>query len=120
LNGNGQAWYTQNKGNSNEPRRPITITFYNSTNLYIDGLSFVQPQFWASFISYSENVTFINNYVNATSTDPNGPTVNTDGTDTWNSNNIYVANWIVQNGDDCVAAKGNTTNLTVRNVTCYG
>jgi galacturan 1,4-alpha-galacturonidase len=26
----------------------------------------------------------------------------------------------VTNGDDCIAAKGNTTNLYVRNVTCYG
>ena len=29
-------------------------------------------------------------------------------------------NWIVTTGDDCVAAKGNTTNMVVRNVTCYG
>ena len=30
-----------------------------------------------------------------------------------------MENWIVDNGDDCIAAKGNTTNLHVRNFTCY-
>lgn len=56
LNGNGQTWYTQNRNNSNEPGRPITITFFNSTNLYVDGLTIIQPQFWASFVSYCKNV----------------------------------------------------------------
>lgn len=59
-----------------------------------------------------------NIYVNATSDDEWG-TVNTDGSDTWNSDQILMQNWTVQNGDDCIAAKGNTTNLTVRNVTCH-
>jgi len=27
---------------------------------------------------------------------------------------------VVQNGDDCIAYKGNSTNITVRNVTCNG
>ncbi len=45
-------------------------------------------------------------------------TVNTDGTDTWNSHDILLENWTVTSGDDCIAAKGNTTNLHVRNVTC--
>lgn len=119
FNGNGQAWYTENRNNSNQPGRPISITFFNSTNLYIDGLTIIQPQFWASFISHSQNVTFVNTYVNATTSNEWG-LANTDGGDTWNSKDIYVANWTVQSGDDCYAAKGNTTNLHVKNVTCYG
>lgn len=118
INGNGQAWYTQNRNNSNEPGRPISITFYNSTNLFVDQLTIIQPQFWATFVTYSNNVTMSNVFVNATSNDEWG-TVNTDGTDTWNSRDILMENWTVQNGDDCIAAKGNTTNLLVRNVTCY-
>ena len=118
YNGSGQAWYTQNRNNSNEPGRPISMTFYNSTNLLVDGLRFIQPQFWATFIWQSQNVTLRNIYVNATSDDEWG-TVNTDGGDSWNSDNILIENWIVDNGDDCYAAKGNTTNLHVRNVTCH-
>ena len=118
INGNGQTWYTQNRDNSNEPGRPITITFYNSTNLVVDQLTIIQPQFWATFVSRSTNVTISNVYVNATSNDK-WSTVNTDGSDTWNSRDIVFENWVVQNGDDCIAAKGNTTNLLVRNFTCY-
>jgi galacturan 1,4-alpha-galacturonidase len=119
IYGNGQAWYNENKDNSNQPGRPITITFYNSTNLYVDGLTIIQPQFWATFVSHSQNVTMTNVFVNATSDSQYG-TVNTDGADTWNSRDIVIENWTVTNGDDCIAAKGNTTNLLVKNVTCYG
>jgi len=119
INGNGQTWYTENRNNSNQPGRPISITFYNSTNLYVDSLSIIQPQFWATFVSYSSNVTMTNIYVNATTDDEWG-LANTDGSDTWNSRDILIANWTVVNGDDCIAAKGNTTNLHVKNVTCHG
>ncbi|KAJ5134245.1 hypothetical protein N7448_000731 [Penicillium atrosanguineum] len=119
YNGNGQAWYTQNQNRSNQPGRPISITFYNSTNLVVDGLNITQPQFWATFVSYSKNVSITNLYVNATSNDQWG-TVNTDGYDSWNSDTLLVENAVIVNQDDCIAVKGNTTNLMVRNVTCYG
>ena len=73
--------YTQNRDNSNEPGRPITITIFNSTDVYVDNLNITQPQFWAVFITYSRNITMNNVYVNATSDDKWG-TVNTDGADT--------------------------------------
>ncbi|KAK4955521.1 hypothetical protein LTR10_006460 [Elasticomyces elasticus] len=119
IDGNGQTRYDENRDNSNQRGRPITITFSNSTNLFVDGLSIIQPQFWAIFVSYSQNVTMNNIYVNATTNSKYG-IVNTDGADTWNSRDIVMRNWTVQNGDDCIAAKGNTTNLYVQNVTCYG
>ncbi|KAM0800807.1 putative exo-polygalacturonase [Usnea florida] len=115
----GYVWYDENMNNSNQPGRPIAITFYNSTNLLVDGLSWSQSQFWHSFISHSNNVTVTNVFMNSTSDDGN-ITVNTDGTDTWNSRDINLQNWTVQNGDDCIAVKGNTTNLYVQNITCYG
>ncbi|KAJ5785795.1 uncharacterized protein N7503_011007 [Penicillium pulvis] len=119
YNGNGQAWYTENRNQSNQPGRPISMTFINSQNLLVEGLRIIQPQFWATFVSYSKNVSITNLYVNATSNDEWG-TVNTDGYDSWNSDTLLVENAVITNQDDCVAAKGNTTNLLVRNVTCYG
>lgn len=119
INGQGQDWYDENKSNANQPGRPITMTFYNSTNLYVEGLNITQPQFWAIFISYTRNATLNNIYVNATS-NSQYTTTNTDGANTWNSHYISLTNWTVQNGDDCVAAKGNTTHLHVKNVTCFG
>lgn len=53
INGQGQTWYTENRDNSNQPGRPITITFFNSTNLVVDYLTIIQPQFWATFVTVS-------------------------------------------------------------------
>ena len=119
FNGQGQAWYTANRGQSNQPGRPIALTIFNSTNVRLDGLRFIQPQFWAMFVSHSQNVSFTNLFVNATS-DNVWPTFNTDGYNSWNSRDLLVENASITNGDDCVAAKGNTTDLLVKNVTCIG
>lgn len=119
LDGNGQTWYDQNRGRSNQPGRPIALTLYNSKNVLVDGLTFTQPQFWAVFVSRSKNVVMRNIAVSAISKSQ-WPTVNTDGADTWNSDYVMFEHWNVTSGDDCIAAKGNTTNLVVRNVTCHG
>ncbi|KAI9750542.1 MAG: hypothetical protein M4579_006432 [Chaenotheca gracillima] len=59
-----------------------------------------------------------NMFVNST-TNSNYSTVNTDGSDTWNSNNVGYYNWTVENGDDCIAIKGNSSNIHAKNITCY-
>ncbi|KAL1961508.1 hypothetical protein VTN77DRAFT_1649 [Rasamsonia byssochlamydoides] len=116
--GNGQAWYDENRNNSNQPGRPMAFVIYNSTNVLVDGLSWFQSQFWHSFVSFSQNVTMSNIYMNSTSSNGNS-TVNTDGSDTWNSRDVKFYNWTVQNGDDCIAIKGNSTNIHGKNITCY-
>ncbi|KAH8178457.1 glycosyl hydrolases family 28 domain-containing protein [Sarocladium implicatum] len=118
YNGNGQAWYDQNKNQSNQYGRPISITFYNSTNLWIDGLTIIQPQFWATHVWESKNVSIVNFIANATS-NSTSTTVNTDGFDSWNADQILIENATVYTRDDCIAPKGNTTNLHVKNVTCH-
>lgn len=102
----GQTWYDENRNQSNQPGRPIAITFYNSTDLLIDGLTWTQPQFWSSFISYSKNVVMTNIRVNATSSSE-WNTLNTDGTNTWNSHNVRLDDWVVQNGQ----FRGMTTSI---------
>jgi galacturan 1,4-alpha-galacturonidase len=44
--GNGQKWYDQNKGNSNQNGRPISLTLWKAKNVWIDGITWRQPQFW--------------------------------------------------------------------------
>ncbi|WP_375710015.1 glycosyl hydrolase family 28 protein, partial [Bradyrhizobium sp. Ce-3] len=106
--------YTENRNGANQPGRPISITFFNSTNLLADNLTILQPQFWATFVWQSRNVSITNFFVNATSNNQ-WDTTNTDGYDSWNSDMLLVENAFITNGDDCIAAKGNTTNLLVRN-----
>jgi galacturan 1,4-alpha-galacturonidase len=45
---------------------------------------------------------------------------NTDGWDTYRSSNIVVQNSIVNNGDDCVSFKPNSTEILVQNMHCNG
>ena len=113
LTNTGQVWYDENMGTANQPGRPIAITFFDSTNLLVDGLTWSQPQFWHSFISYSENVTMTNIFMNATS-DNGNTTVNTDGTNTWNSKDIVLQNSTVQNGRSSVAVRLCKIRLTIR------
>ncbi|KAJ5238801.1 hypothetical protein N7468_003420 [Penicillium chermesinum] len=101
---------------TNPVARSVSL-FMNPKNLWVDHLNITQPQFWATFVSHSYNVSITNFYVSAISNDEWG-TVNTDGYDSWNSDTLLVENAYITNGDDCIAVKGNTTNLTVRNVVC--
>jgi galacturan 1,4-alpha-galacturonidase len=44
--GNGQKWYDQNKNGSNQPGRPISLTLWKAKNVWVDGITWRQPQFW--------------------------------------------------------------------------
>ncbi|KAI1138830.1 glycoside hydrolase family 28 protein [Hypoxylon sp. FL0543] len=118
FDGQGQLWYDENRGGSNQAGRPISLTLWHAKNVFIDGITWRQSQFWHTFVAYSENVTMTNLDMNSTS-NSQWSTVNTDGTDTWNSKDVFIKNWTVTCGDDCIAVKGNSTNIQVQNVHCY-
>lgn len=44
--GNGQKWYDQNRDQSNQNGRPISLTLWQAKNVWIDGITWRQPQFW--------------------------------------------------------------------------
>ncbi|KAH8908662.1 glycoside hydrolase family 28 protein [Coniochaeta sp. PMI_546] len=118
FDGNGQTWIDQNKNNANQNGRPISLTVWKGTNIYIDGITWRQAQFWHTFIAHSQNVTMTNLDMNTTS-NSQWKAVNTDGTDTWNSKDIVISNWTVTCGDDCISVKGNSTNVHVSNIVCH-
>jgi hypothetical protein len=98
FDGNGQVWIDQNRNNANQNGRPISLTVWKGTNIYIDGITWRQSQFWHTFIAHSQNVTMTNLDMNTTSKSQ-WKAVNTDGTDTWNSKDIVISNWTVTCGD---------------------
>ncbi|KAI4668024.1 uncharacterized protein J4E78_001845 [Alternaria triticimaculans] len=116
--GNGQKWYDVNRDGSNMAGRPISLTLWHAKNVWIDGITWRQSQFWHTFVAYSQNITMTNLDMNATSSSQWG-TVNTDGFDSWNSQDIVLKNWVVTCGDDCISVKGNSKNIHVKNATCY-
>lgn len=60
FDGNGQIWIDQNKDQSNQNGRPISLTVWRGTNIYIDGITWRMAQFWHTFVAHSQNVTMTN------------------------------------------------------------
>ncbi|AEO63358.1 glycoside hydrolase family 28 protein [Thermothielavioides terrestris NRRL 8126] len=118
FDGNGQAWIDLARGASNLDGRPISLTVWHGTNVLIDGITWRMAQFWHTFVAYSQNVTMTNLVMNTLSSNSYS-SQNTDGTDTWNSKDITISNWTVTCGDDCIAIKGNSSNVHVSNVVCH-
>ena len=47
------------------------------------------------------------------------PARNTDGANTMFSDRITFRRWTIENGDDCIAAKANSTNILIEYATFY-
>lgn len=98
FDGNGQVWIDQNKNGSNMKGRPISLTIWDATNVLIDGINWRQAQFWHTFVAHSQNVTMTNLNM-STQSNSQWSAVNTDGFDSWNSQDIVLKNWTVTSGD---------------------
>jgi galacturan 1,4-alpha-galacturonidase len=119
FDGNGQAWYNYNNGRSNLHGRPHAITITDTTNSVIEGLRFVRSQMWTMTVARSEKVLLQDIFVDNTSENDGQTHVNTDGVDTIYANNITFLRWEVENGDDAIAIKQNSTNIYIGNCTIH-
>lgn len=118
FDGNGQVWYDFVKGQSNYPNRPHAIVI-TATDSYFHGLRWVQPQMWTVTIVSSARVVLEDIYVNSTS-HSSQPARNTDGANTLFSDSITFRRWEIDNGDDCIAFKANSTNMLVEDSILHG
>ncbi|KIY70699.1 glycoside hydrolase family 28 protein [Cylindrobasidium torrendii FP15055 ss-10] len=118
IDGNGQVWYDFNANRSNLAGRPHALTIVDTKDSIIEGMHFVQPQMWTMTIMNSSNVLLQDIYVNATSSNHN-TTGNTDGANTVYSDNITFRRWVVDDGDDCIAVKANSTNILIEDSVFY-
>lgn len=118
FDGSGQVWYDFVKGESNYPNRPHAIVI-TATNSYFHGLRWIQPQMWTVTIVSSKHVVLEDIYINATS-HSNQPARNTDGANTMFSDSITFRRWEIDNGDDCIAFKANSTNMLVEDSVLHG
>ncbi|KAH0283700.1 pectin lyase-like protein, partial [Aureobasidium sp. EXF-3399] len=118
FDGNGDAWYRFINGRSNYPGRPHQLTITDTTNSTFQGLNFLQSQMWTMTVIHSSDVLLQDIYVNNTSK-TGAPTVNTDGCDTIYANNITFRRWVVDNGDDGISPKANSTNILIEDSEFY-
>ncbi|APA10819.1 hypothetical protein SS1G_03540 [Sclerotinia sclerotiorum 1980 UF-70] len=116
LDGNGEVWYEFINGTNNYPGRPHQITYTGVTDCVFENIRFVQSQMWTMTLIYAENILLENIYVNSTDVRPVGfefSSLNTDGADTIYANNITFRGWTVDNGDDSISMKANSSNILI-------
>ncbi|KAJ7646204.1 glycoside hydrolase family 28 protein [Mycena rosella] len=118
LDGAGQAWYDAFASNSSL-LRPITLTLFQATNVLVSNIKMVNSPEWFNLVNEGKNVTFDGVTLNAASTSSNGAD-NTDGWDIYRSDQVVIKNSVINNGDDCVSFKPNSTNVLVSNLNCTG
>ncbi|KAF7353683.1 Protein kinase domain-containing protein [Mycena venus] len=99
--------------------RPITMTIFQATNVVVKNIKMINSPEWFNLVNEGKNVTYDNININAVSTSTHGPS-NTDGWDVYRSDQVTIKNSIINNGDDCVSFKPNSTNILVSNLNCNG
>ncbi|OCL05527.1 glycoside hydrolase family 28 protein [Glonium stellatum] len=118
IDGNGQIWYDLYASNI-YILRPILFGTIGLKGGSISDLNLrFSPQYY-NFVANSSDVVFSNISINGASTSVN-VAKNTDGWDTYRSSNIVIQNSNINNGDDCVSFKPNSTDIIVQNLICNG
>ncbi|EIW74312.1 hypothetical protein CONPUDRAFT_133182 [Coniophora puteana RWD-64-598 SS2] len=126
IDGNGQVWWDYpNKtvgtagGSSTTFARPVPLTVGNATNVVVENITQIGSPFWNNFVYQSQNVTYRNIHINTTSYSSNAA-ANSDGWDIYRSSYVTIEDSTINNDDDCVALKPNSTDIIVQNVYCNG
>ncbi|WWC69721.1 uncharacterized protein I206_103664 [Kwoniella pini CBS 10737] len=129
IDANGQTWwdyYAQNPsagvagGSSRVFARPIPLTVGNASNVVVDDISVINSPFWHNFVYQSTDITYSNIQIRSISSNESAEAVNSDGWDIYRSSYVTIKDSNIQNGDDCVSFKPNSTYMTVENLICNG
>ncbi|KAI0147483.1 polygalacturonase [Xylariaceae sp. FL1272] len=118
INGNGQIWWDAFAANSSL-LRPITLVIDSLDGGSVTGIQMNNPPNWFNFITTSSDILISDMILTVKVTGAN-PSHNTDGWDTYRSDNVVIQNSQVDNTDDCVSFKPNSTNIVVQGLSCNG
>jgi galacturan 1,4-alpha-galacturonidase len=118
IDGNGQVWYDLYAANA-LILRPILVGIIGLNGGTIGPLKLRYSPQWYHFVANSSNVLFEGIDITGYSKSKN-VAKNTDGWDIYRSDNIVIQNSVINNGDDCVSFKPNSTNVLVQNLHCNG
>ncbi|KAF2708165.1 glycoside hydrolase family 28 protein [Pleomassaria siparia CBS 279.74] len=118
LDGNGQVWYDL-YAKDIYILRPILFGTIGLKGGSIADINMRYSPQWYNLVANSTDVVFSNITISGASSSAN-PAKNTDGWDTYRSSNIVIQNSHIDNGDDCVSFKPNSTDMIVQNLYCNG
>ncbi|GIZ41876.1 hypothetical protein CKM354_000516500 [Cercospora kikuchii] len=118
LDGNGQVWYDLYAA---DPLilRPIIFGTVGLNSGIISNLNLRYSPQWYNFVANSTDVVFDGLTISGYSQSSH-EAKNTDGWDTYRSSNVVIQNSVINNGDDCVSFKPNSTEILVQNLHCNG
>ncbi|KAI1768985.1 glycoside hydrolase family 28 protein [Hypoxylon sp. FL1150] len=118
IDGRGQA-YWEALQNDSALYRPILLALDGMKGATMSNLRMRNPPNWFNIIANSTDVIVSNMDLRAESN--NGVKIaNSDGWDTYRSDRVVIQDSFINNTDDCVSFKPNSTNIVVQNLVCIG
>ncbi|KAI0535990.1 polygalacturonase [Xylaria digitata] len=118
IDGQGQAWWDGFASNSSL-LRPISLVLDGLHGGSVTGLRMISPPNWFNLIANSSDILISDIVLTAKSSNSN-PVKNSDGWDTYRSDHVVIQNSVIDNTDDCVSFKPNSTNIVVQGLRCNG
>ncbi|EFX01186.1 exopolygalacturonase [Grosmannia clavigera kw1407] len=118
LDGNGQAWYDLYAADI-YTLRPVLVGIDGLHDSVIADLQLRYSPMYYSFVANASNVVFDHISIAGASTSKH-VAKNTDGWDTYRSRDVTIMNSVIDNGDDCVSFKPNSTDMLVQSLVCTG
>ncbi|EXK80458.1 murein transglycosylase [Fusarium oxysporum f. sp. raphani 54005] len=118
INGNGQPWYDAAATNTSL-LRPVLFLVDGLRGGSVTGLRMIYPPSWFNLIANSTDIIVSDLDLQAVSKNSN-LAKNTDGWDIYRSDSVVLQNSVINNGDDCVSLKPNSTNIVVQGLHCNG
>ncbi|XP_022953263.1 polygalacturonase QRT2-like [Cucurbita moschata] len=116
INGNGRKWWLNScKVNKTLPCKeaPTAVTFYQCTNLRVEGLRFRNAQKMHLSFQKCSNVKALNLWIYAPGNSPN-----TDGIHVTATQIILIQNCLIMTGDDCISIVSGSKNVRAKGITC--
>ncbi|KAI5359592.1 Putative glycoside hydrolase, family 28, pectin lyase/virulence factor [Septoria linicola] len=118
LDGNGQVWYDLYAADA-LILRPILFGTIGLKSGSISNIDLRYSPQWYNLLANSTDVVFDSLTISGYSQSEH-EAKNTDGWDTYRSSNVVIQNSVINNGDDCVSFKPNSTEILVQNLYCNG
>ncbi|KAI1475997.1 glycoside hydrolase family 28 protein [Daldinia eschscholtzii] len=118
IDGKGQKYWEELQTNK-ALYRPMLFAFDGMKGATMSNLRMRNPPNWFNIIANSSDIIVSNMDLRAESL--NGVKIaNSDGWDTYRSDNVVIQDSFIRNTDDCVSFKPNSTNVVIQNLECIG
>ncbi|KAH8687041.1 pectin lyase fold/virulence factor [Ilyonectria robusta] len=118
IDGRGEVYWKELLTNKTL-LRPMLFAFDGVEGATMSNLRMRNPPNWFNLIANSTDVLVTDMHLKASSA--NGTKVaNSDGWDTYRADRVVIQNSRIDNTDDCVSFKPNSTNVVIQNLVCNG